>query len=58
MRVLGHLRLVAVKGMRALQLGHGSHEGALAHVALHGGHKWLLVGRGQRLRELDRLQGG
>lgn len=41
-----------------LQLGHGGHEGALGHVALHGGHEWLLVGRVQWLRELDGLQGG
>lgn len=43
--------------MGALQLGHGGHEGALGHVALHGGHERLLVGRVQRLRELDGLQG-
>lgn len=42
----------------ALQLGHGGHEGALGHVALHRGHERLLVGRVQRLRELDGLQGG
>lgn len=42
----------------ALQLGHGGHEGALGHVALHRGHEWLLIGRVQRLRELDGLQGG
>lgn len=44
--------------MGALQLGHGGHEGVLGHVALHGGHEWLLVGRVQWLGELDRLQGG
>lgn len=43
--------------MGALQLGHGGHEGALGHVALHRGHERLLVGRVQRLRELDGLQG-
>lgn len=42
----------------ALQLGHGGHEGALGHVALHRRHEWLLIGRVQRLRELDGLQGG
>ena len=42
----------------ALQLGHGGHEGTLGHVALHGGHEWLLVGRVQWLGELDWLQGG
>lgn len=41
----------------ALQLGHGGHEGALGHMALHGGHERLLVGGVQRLGELDGLQG-
>lgn len=44
--------------MGALQLGHGGHEGILGHVTLHRRHEWLLVGRVQRLGELDRLQGG
>lgn len=44
--------------MGALNLGHGGHEGALGHMALHGRHEWLLVGRVQRLGELDWLQGG
>lgn len=50
--------VLGVLTVGALQLGHSGHEGALGHVALHGGHEWLLVGRVQRLGELDGLQGG